>query len=118
MSGLSAAMQPCLRRGKIDRSRFTHFEPLPARRRALTAKAPPNYIVQPYAVSDRDGTAQFWVNSFDAASSLLTMDEPARQAWIDGHLLHEDERIYVGTIRLDTFMCKRDIADVEFLKID
>lgn len=102
-----------------DRSLLVYaFEPLPGRCRELRAKAPPNYIVLPHAISERDGAAPFLVNSFDASSSLLSMDETARQAWIDGDLLKEENEIFVPTTRLDSFMARHGIGEVEYLKVD
>ena len=93
------------------------FEPFPALYRGL-ARAPDNYVVHAMAVSDKDGLAPFRINRFAAASSLLSLDEAARQAWIDGDLLVEEREIIVPTVRLDTFINEARIAEVEFLKID
>lgn len=94
------------------------FEPLPASHNKLVSKTPSNFLVHPMAVSDQDGTATFRINRFDAASSLLPMDEARRATWIDGKLLREDRELIVRTTRLDTFMRDRAIKAVEFLKID
>jgi FkbM family methyltransferase len=93
------------------------FEPLPELCEGLAATAD-NYLVHAMAVSDQDGLAPFRINRFAAASSLLSLDETARRAWIDGDLLVEEREIIVPTVRLDTFMDEAEIAEVEFLKID
>ena len=101
-----------------DSSLVVHaFEPVPALFEELN-RGPTNYHVYPVAVSDRDGTALFRLNAFVAASSLLPLDEAARLAWTDGHLLVEERKIIVPTVRLDTFMDGAGISEVEFLKVD
>lgn len=77
-----------------------------------------NYVVIPMAVAEMDGAAQFHINSFDEASSLLPMDETARRAWKGGEVLREESVRTVPTIRLDTFMDLLGISRVDFLKID
>jgi FkbM family methyltransferase len=101
-----------------DPSLVVHaFEPVPALFEELN-RGPTNYHVYPVAVSDRDGTALFRLNAFVAASSLLPLDEAARLAWTDGHLLVEEREIIIPTVRLDTFMDGAGITEVEFLKVD
>jgi FkbM family methyltransferase len=46
----------------------------------------PNFIVLPMAVAEKNGTANFYLNSFAAASSLLPMDPQGLERWIDGDL--------------------------------
>jgi hypothetical protein len=70
------------------------------------------------AVAEIDGAAQFHINSFDQASSLLAMDESARRTWRGGEVLREESVVTVPTIRLDTFMSIAGVARVDFLKID
>lgn len=77
-----------------------------------------NFIVIPMAVAEADGSAEFHVNAFEAASSLLGMDEKARRSWIGGEALRLESTITVPTIRLDTFMRLLGIQRVDFLKID
>lgn len=92
------------------------FEPLPTLYEGLVSL--PNYHVYPMAVAERDGMAAFRINRFDAASSLLAIDEAVRDTWSDGHLLHEERVIEVPTTRLDSFLQRYNIQHVEFLKID
>jgi FkbM family methyltransferase len=94
------------------------FEPLPELHAALMRKWCPSFVPIRKAVSEVDGEAVFRVNAFDAASSLLPMDDTARASWTDGHLLKEDREITVETTRLDTFMNGVGIGAVEFLKVD
>jgi FkbM family methyltransferase len=101
-----------------DPSLVVHaFEPVPALFEELN-RGPKNYRVHAMAVSDRDGAALFRLNAFEAASSLLPLDEAARLAWTDGHLLIEEREIIVPTVQLDTFMDGAGITEVEFLKVD
>ena len=102
-----------------DPSLLVHaFEPLPTLHDKLVKELQPNFTAHPMAVSDHDGTAVFRINSFDAASSLLALNEAARSNWTGGHLLREERELVVPTTRLDTFMRDNKIATVEFLKID
>jgi FkbM family methyltransferase len=101
-----------------DSSLVVHaFEPVPALFEELN-RGPTNYHVYPMAVADHDGSATFRINAFLAASSLLPLDEAARLAWIDGHLLAEERENIIPTVRLDTFMDGTGITEVEFLKVD
>jgi FkbM family methyltransferase len=77
-----------------------------------------NYIVIPMAVAESDGQARFYVNAYDAASSMLPMDENVRRAWIGGETLQVEAQVTVPTIRLDTFMNLLNITSVDFLKVD
>jgi FkbM family methyltransferase len=79
--------------------------------------AAPNYFVLPVAIAETDGCADFHLNDFAAASSLLPLNlkdltpEDARQ-------LRVNQVRKVPTLRLDTLMNIADIDTVEFLKID
>jgi FkbM family methyltransferase len=78
-----------------------------------------NYVVIPMAVALRDGTAELKVTAFDAASSLLDVDERVAAKWIGGAgMLDIVDRLPVHTIRLDTFMNGMGIRHVHFLKVD
>ncbi len=78
-----------------------------------------NYVVIPIAIALRDGTAELKLSAFDAASSLLEMDERVAASWIGGAgQLEVVDRLPVPTIRLDTFMNRAGIAHVHFLKVD
>ncbi len=77
-----------------------------------------NYVVLPMAVAETDGFAEFHVNRFDDASSLLPMNEQARKSWVGGDVFQLEKTITVPTIRLDTFMDLFSIQEVEFLKVD
>jgi len=102
-----------------DPSLVVHaFEPQPSLHSELARAAPPNFIAHAMAVSDKDGVAEFRVNRFDAASSLLPIDEVTRSAWVNGDLLNEERQIVVPTTRLDSFMRENNIRAVDFLKID
>lgn len=77
-----------------------------------------NYFVVPMAVAETDGFATLNVNTFEAASSLLPMDETALGSWIGGKDLGIASTTTVRTVRLDTFMTLTGIQTVDFLKID
>jgi hypothetical protein len=70
------------------------------------------------AVAEIDGIAQLYLNSHDAASSLLIMNEGARRSWKGGDVLKEESVVSVPTVRLDTFMDFTGIQCVDFLKVD
>jgi len=97
--------------------RIFAFEPNLSAAAKLMGRAP-NYVVIPMAIADTDGHAEFHINAFDAASSLLKMDENVRRSWTGGEALREESTITVPTIRLDTFMTLLGISTVDFLKID
>lgn len=78
----------------------------------------PNYFVIPMAVAEKDGCADFYVNAFDGASSLLPFNEDALRSWIGGDALRIDAVVNVPTVRLDTLMYLLEIQSVEYLKID
>ena len=77
-----------------------------------------NYIVIPMAVAEKDGHAEFHINRFEAASSLLPMSEESRREWKGGEALAVESTAIVPTIRLDTFMRLAGIERVDYLKID
>jgi FkbM family methyltransferase len=77
-----------------------------------------NYSVIPMAIAETDGHAEFYLNAYDQASSLLRMDEDAKRQWPGGDLLAVESVVVVPTIRLDTFMNLFQISSVDFLKID
>jgi len=77
-----------------------------------------NYIVIPMAVAEQDGHAEFHINRFTAASSLLPMSEESRKTWVGGEVLEVESTTVVPTVRLDTFMQLAGIGRVDYLKID
>lgn len=77
-----------------------------------------NYVVLPMAVSETDGSADFYVNAVAAASSLLPFHPPGLAKWIGGETLNIAEKITVPTIRLETFLNRMGIHEVSYLKID
>lgn len=77
-----------------------------------------NFVALPFAVAEKDGAAEFFVNEFEAASSLLPFVPEGLSSWLGGEQLRVRETRIVPTIRLDTFMDGAGIGAVEFLKID
>ena len=97
--------------------RIYAFEPnlqLAAQRLGLL----PNFVVVPMAVSEQDGCAEFYLNAFAAASSLLPFDSAGLVRWRGGEVLKVERKLVVPTIRLDTFLELMGIPEVRFLKID
>jgi FkbM family methyltransferase len=92
------------------------FEPNWALARQIMARAV-NFVVLPMAVSDNDGFAEFFVNSSDQSSSLVTMEAPGIAHWKDLDLTVQS-KVVVPTIRLDTFMKLSDLRKVDYLKVD
>jgi FkbM family methyltransferase len=93
------------------------FEPnLPVAARTIGRL--PNYVVLPMAVAEEDGCADFHLNAFAAASSLLPFDPAGLKGWVGGDQLAVLRKVCVPTIRLDTFLNLMGIAEVDFLKID
>ena len=78
----------------------------------------PNFVVIPAAIAENDGCANFFINTFEAASSLLPFDQTGLQNWIKGDQLTVERTVTVPTIRLDTFMNWLEISNVDFLKVD
>src|SRR6266568_5548070 len=63
-----------------------------------------NYLVVPMAVAERDGFAGFYRNEFDAASSLLPLNDEGVRSWEGAKVLKVASVVTVPTMRLDTFM--------------
>lgn len=78
----------------------------------------PNFQILPVAIGEQTGFTTFHLNAFAAASSLLPMDESARQKWIGGEVLCQDAEIIVPVMRLDDVMKGLNIQKVDLLKID
>jgi FkbM family methyltransferase len=78
----------------------------------------PNFIVVPMAIAEQDGCAEFHVNAFEMASSLLPLHEEGLKSWVGVDSLRVDSIVTVPTVRLDTLMDLLGIRKVDFLKID
>src|ERR1700688_2604145 len=63
-----------------------------------------NYFVIPMAVAETDGFADFYINAFEGASSMLPFNKRALGSWVGGESLEVKSVINVPTIRLDTLM--------------
>jgi FkbM family methyltransferase len=92
------------------------FEPNLRAAARLFGKAP-NYIAIPVAVGEEDGSAELYVNQYEASSSLLPLSEDPPY-WSGGTPLRVESTMRVPTVRLDTFMDLMGIPKVDFLKID
>jgi FkbM family methyltransferase len=108
--------------------RFGHhlymFEPNPKRAAELERKsaAAPTIRVIPKAVSNYNGSATFHIACYDDCSSLQNFDDAANTAWV--HQWHPYKHfemvddIEVEVIRLETFLDRNCIAQVDRLEID
>jgi len=70
------------------------------------------------AVAETDGTAPFYVTGFEEASSLLPFASDGLKQWRGNEDLRVTSTLTAPTIRLDTFLEQRGIAEVDYLKID
>jgi FkbM family methyltransferase len=77
-----------------------------------------NYIVVPVAVAEQDGSAAFYRNRYEGASSLLPFVPEGLARWIRGGELAVTDTVTVPTMRLDTFLNGAGISRVHYLKID
>jgi FkbM family methyltransferase len=77
-----------------------------------------NFIVLPIAISETDGSADFHINAFDAASSLLALNDDGVRSWEAAGVLKVESVVTVPTIRLDTFMNLVGLKEIDFLKVD
>jgi FkbM family methyltransferase len=77
-----------------------------------------NYVVLPVAVAEQDGSAPFYLNGYDAASSLLPFAREGLDRWIGAEALRDAATVTVPTMRLDTFLDRMGIRKVDYLKID
>ncbi len=100
------------------------FEPLPTRYLELVEKTKhvPNIQVFPVAVSNYDGWATFNIANSDDCSSLLSFDEKVNETWLTPWLpidrFEMVKAIEVEVTRLDTFMAKHQITQVDLIEID
>lgn len=78
----------------------------------------PNFVVIPFAIADKDGSANFHINSFEMGSSLLPLNEEGLKTWVGLASLEVEAVMTVPTIRLDTLMNLLGIRHVDFLKVD
>ena|ERR1700730_606421 len=77
-----------------------------------------NYLVIPVAIAEEDGSADFHINQFEMASSLLPLNQEAVRSWVGVENHKVESIVRVPTVRLDTLMNVIGIPKVDFLKID
>jgi FkbM family methyltransferase len=101
------------------------FEPVPIMADALISKLNDaeykNYKLLRYAVSDTEGLQQFNLSDPGgnyACSSLNEFSDNIQQKWPGRADFIKTATIDVQTIRLDTFIEKENISEIEFLHID
>jgi FkbM family methyltransferase len=78
----------------------------------------PNFIVVPMAIAEKDGCAEFHINTFEMGSSLLPLNEEGLKSWVGVDSLKVKSVVSVPAVRLDTLMDLLGIQKVDFLKID
>ncbi len=99
------------------------FEPNPRRVAELEQKcagAPTIHVIAK-AVSNRNGKATFHIASHDDCSSLQHFDAGANTAWVHRWHPYRFEmvnEIEVEVIRLDAFLARNGIAQVDRLEVD
>jgi len=77
-----------------------------------------NFIVLPFAVAEIDGFVDFYLNANDSASSLLPFIPEGLRQWAGGESLRVESKVRVPSTRLDTFMNRKGISKIEYLKVD
>ncbi len=78
-----------------------------------------NYVVLPFAIAERDGSATLQLNAYEQSSSLLPPDAEGIKRWETGGLHFEVVgAVTVPTMRLDTFIASVGLKSVDFLKVD
>jgi len=95
------------------------FEPTPAAFAQLKrdfGKAV-NVEVFNLAVSDTNGIADFFINSFSPTNSLFKTDERAKEVWGDSILTIENT-IKTTTITIDRFCENKCLSTIDILKLD
>lgn len=92
------------------------FEPNWALARQLMGRAA-NFVVLPIAMSDKDGYADFFINTYDESSSLARMVPSGLSHWGDFDLAVA-AKVVVPTMRVDTFMGLAGLHEVDYLKVD
>lgn len=72
------------------------------------------------AVSTQDGSSIFYLSVDPATSSLLPYTEQGLRKWVcpKGKKLAVESTVSVETIRLDTFLSRSGIEEVDLLKVD
>jgi FkbM family methyltransferase len=93
------------------------FEPVPRLAAELMGRYR-NYVVLPFAVSERNEMVTFNIAADDATGSLLPFDKDVATKWNGGDRLRTVATTTVPSIRLDTFLDNTQIAAVDFLKVD
>jgi FkbM family methyltransferase len=93
------------------------FEPLLPQAAQTFAKLP-NYMIIPMAVSLLDGFVEFYVNSYEQASSILPLHKDGLAQWRGGEAIGDQFKVLVPCISLQSFFGLMRIEHCEFLKVD
>ncbi len=100
----------------VPDARIDCFEPLPTAAKTLAAwaeAASPDLRIHRLALSDRKGSAEFYVTSREDSSSLFQPAEAQQENGVD-----VKHRIHVSTDRLDNILSANEIRRPSLLKID
>jgi FkbM family methyltransferase len=78
-----------------------------------------NYHLFQIAISETSGMAQFNLASYYAASSLLEFSDTAKLYWpLHASCFDQVATVCVETIRLDEFVVKQNIEQIDYLSVD
>jgi FkbM family methyltransferase len=77
-----------------------------------------NYVVLPFAISERDGSAELQLNAYEQSSSLLRPDPEGIKRWVTEQHFEVVGSVVVPTIRLDTFINAVGLKTIDYLKVD
>ena len=96
------------------------FEPAPQLAQRLRDIGDERIIVNEMAVSDYDGRATFYLNDGGdfGCGSLFQFAEGLDRTWPGRSDLKSSSKVRVKVTRLDTYMLKHHIEDVDYLHID
>lgn len=110
---------PYFKRAKKDSSITVYaFEPNKKMFLSLSNNAPKNYKAFNMIVSEIDGEVDFYKNQNEETNSILPFNKENLHMWPNSHVLKTVNKTKMQSIRLDTFIKKENIKEVDFLKID
>lgn len=94
------------------------FEPNHQMVNTIRRTAPTNYHIYPMVISETNGIVEMHQNICPQTNSILPFDNGKVKLWAQGSKLKSINTLNVESIRLDTFMEREKINEVDFLKID
>ena len=103
--------------GIFPESKIYSFEPIPFAAENIINLALKNVSVFQMALSDFNGSADFYVQDISHLSSLNKINRKSKHSM--GYASDEKhKKITVDVVRGDTFIKSRDIVEIDLLKID